>query len=283
MTPERWREVERVLQAALERDPAGRADFLERACAGDPGLREEVESLLLSAEPARSFLGENAIEDVTLLLGDEESDSVLGRNLGHYFVEARLGAGGMGEVYLARDLTLGREVALKLLDLALAGDAPSRARFLREARLAASLDHPHVCTIHEVGETEGRPFIAMQYVEGETLRQLIGGRPLKLDGLLSITLQVAEALAAAHARGIVHRDVKANNIIVTPQGQAKVLDFGIAKLLEKGGGEAGAEVTVTGQVVGTPSAMSPEQARGARVDARTDVWRLGVVLYDMLT
>ena len=283
MNSERWRQIEDVLQAALELEPGERADFLERACAGDPGLREEVESLLLSAGAARDFLGANALEDAATLIRDEESESVLGRTLGHYFVEARLGAGGMGEVYLARDLALGRKAALKLLDPIIARDASSRARFLREARLAASLDHPNICTIHEVGESEGRPFIAMQYVEGKTLKEVIGGRPLKLDGLLSVALQVAEALAAAHARGIVHRDIKTSNIIVTPQGQAKVLDFGIAKLVGRGAGAAGTEVTATGQIVGTPSAMSPEQARGLEVDARTDVWSLGVVLYEMLT
>ena len=282
MTPERWRQIERLLQEALERDPDERAGFLERACAGDPSLREEVE-LLLASEPSASFLATNALEDATMLLGEEEPDSVVRRNFAHYFVEASLGAGGMGEVYLARDLTLGRNVALKLLDPMLAGDASSRARFLREARLAASLDHPNICTIHEVGEAEGRPFIAMQYIEGQTLKKVIGGQPLAMESVFSVALQVAEALAAAHARGIVHRDIKSNNIIVTPQGQAKVLDFGIAKLLEKDGNAAGAEVTVPGQLVGTPSSMSPEQARGTRVDERTDVWSLGVVLYEMIT
>ena len=282
MTPERWRQIEKLLQEALERDPGERAGFLERACAGEPSLREEVE-LLLASQPAANFLAANALEDATILLGEDESDSVLRRNFAHYFVEAKLGVGGMGEVYLARDLTLGRKVALKLLDSVLAGDASSRARFLREARLAASLDHPNICTIHEVGEAEGRPFIAMQYIEGQTLKKVIGGQPLRIDSVLSLTQQVAEALAAAHARGIVHRDIKSNNIIVTQQGQAKVLDFGIAKLLEKDGNAAGVEVTVTGQLVGTPSSMSPEQARGTRVDARTDVWSLGVVLYEMIT
>jgi len=282
MTPERWQQIEGMLQSALEREPAERADYLERVCAGDPGLREELE-LLLASQPAESFLAANALEDATMLLDDVESDSILGHNLGHYFVESRLGAGGMGEVYLARDLTLGRKVALKLLDPVLAGDGSSRSRFLREARLAASLDHPNICTIHEVGEAEGRPFIAMQYIQGETLKNAMRGRPLALDRVLSVTLQVAEALAAAHARGIVHRDIKSNNIILTPQGQAKVLDFGIAKLLEKDGHAAGPEVTVTGQLVGTPSAMSPEQARGKPVDARSDVWSLGVVLYEMIT
>ncbi|HET8781423.1 MAG TPA: protein kinase [Pyrinomonadaceae bacterium] len=282
MTPERWRQIERLLQEALEHDPGEQADFLERACAGEPSLREEVE-LLLASQPDANFLAANALEDATILLGEDEPDPLLGRNFAHYYVEAKLGAGGMGEVYLARDLTLGRKVALKLLDSVLADDSSSRARFLREARLAASLDHPNICTIHEVGEAEGRPFIAMQYIEGDTLKKLIGSQPLAMDSLLSVMIQVATALAAAHARGIVHRDIKSNNIIVTPQEQAKVLDFGIAKLLEKDGNATGTEVTVTGQLIGTPSSMSPEQARGRRVDERADVWSLGVVLYEMIT
>ena len=282
MTPERWRQIEGLLDSALELEPAERAAFLERVCASDPGLHEELE-LLLASPPGESFLTANALEEATMLLGDVDPDSIFGRNLGHYIIESRLGAGGMGEVYLARDITLGRKVALKLLDAVVAGDASSRARFLREARLAASLDHPNICTIHEVGEADGRPFIAMQYIQGDTLKKVISGRPLALDCLLSVTLQVAEALAVAHAQGIVHRDIKSNNIILTPQGRAKVLDFGIAKLMEKDGDAAGLEVTVTGQLVGTPSAMSPEQARGKPVDARSDVWSLGVVLYEMIT
>lgn len=189
----------------------------------------------------------------------------------------------MGKVYLAQDQRLGRKVALKILDARFTGDSEQRTRFLREAHLAASLDHPNICTIHEVGEAAGRPFIAMQYVEGETLRRAIRGRPLKLDSLLSISLQVADALAEAHARGIIHRDIKGGNIIITPRGQAKVLDFGLAKLLERVEGEAETHLTMTGAVMGTPASMSPEQARGERTDHRSDIFSFGGVLYEMAT
>ncbi|MBA3512916.1 MAG: protein kinase, partial [Pyrinomonadaceae bacterium] len=213
----------------------------------------------------------------------DHTTSVTGKTIGPYRLDSQLGAGGMGKVYLAHDQRLGRNVALKLLDPRLTGDSEQRMRFLREARLAASLDHPSICTIHEVGEAAGRPFIAMQYVEGETLRRAIHGRPLKLDSLLSISLQVADALAEAHARGIIHRDVKAGNIIITPRGQAKVLDFGLAKLLERSEGDAETHLTMTGAVMGTPASMSPEQARGERADHRSDIFSLGCVLYEMAT
>ena len=282
MTPERWRQVERVLEAALECGPEERAALLERECAGDPELRREVESLLAS-RPAEDFLRSSAFEDAAALFEESEPAALDGRRVDGYVVERRIGSGGMGEVYLAREEGLGRKVALKILDPDLAADAPARARFEREARLAASLDHPNVCAIHKVGESDGRPFIAMQYVKGDTLRQLLAGRPLKLDSLLSVALQVADALAAAHERGVVHRDIKAGNIIVTPEGQAKVLDFGLAKLLERAEGEADTHLTVTGQVMGTPASMSPEQARGERVDHRSDIFSFGCVLYEMAT
>ncbi|HEU4386369.1 MAG TPA: protein kinase, partial [Blastocatellia bacterium] len=193
----------------------------------------------------------------------------------------KLGSGGMGEVYLARDSRLGRNVAIKLLDRRLIGDSGSRTRFLREARLASALDHPNICSIHEIGESSGHLFIAMQYIEGETLKEVIGSHPLTLDCLLSISLQVSNALAAAHAQGIIHRDIKSSNIIVTPGGQAKVLDFGLAKLLEREGDES--ELTHAGAVLGTPTYMSPEQARGEPADHRSDIFSLGVVMYEMAT
>jgi serine/threonine-protein kinase len=284
MTPERWRQIEHILQAALEREPAERAAFLERECAGDTGLRAEVESLL-ATQPAQSFLEANAIEGAATLfeVTDNRDNSLLGSRIGPYSIQKQLGAGGMGEVYLAQDVRLGRSVALKLPYPGLSGDSATRTRFLREARLASSLDHPNICTVYEVGEAEDRLFIAMQYVEGETLKQVIGGRPLVLDSLLSISLQVADALAAAHSQGIVHRDVKAGNIIVTPRGHAKVLDFGLAKLLERAEGETETHLTLTGAVMGTPASMSPEQARGERVDHRSDIFSFGVVLYEMAT
>jgi serine/threonine-protein kinase len=284
MTPERWQKVEHLLQAALEREPAERAALLELECTGDPDLRAEVESLLSSAQQANGFLAANAAADAAGLLADEPlADALLGSRFGPYSIKKQLGLGGMGEVFLAHDARLDRSVALKLLNPLLTGDRATRTRFLREARLASALDHPNVCTIHEAGEAEGRLFIAMQYVEGETLGRVIDGRPLRLDSLLSISLQVANALAAAHAQGIIHRDIKPGNIIVTAQGQAKVLDFGIAKLQERAEGEADPHLTMTGAVLGTPASMSPEQARGEHVDHRSDIFSFGVVLYQMAT
>jgi len=207
------------------------------------------------------------------------SELLSGRTLGHYRVMSPLGAGGMGQVYLAEDSRLGRKVALKVLAPERVGDSHSRSRLVREARLASSLDHPNICAIYDIGESSGLCFIAMQYLEGETLKRAIGGRPMALERLLAIALEVADALAAAHQRGIIHRDIKPGNIIITPRGQAKVLDFGLAKLLE----QKDAEVSRTEGAVGTPAYMSPEQARGGKVDHRCDIFSLGAVLYEMVT
>ncbi|MFY9610946.1 MAG: protein kinase [Blastocatellia bacterium] len=283
MTPARWQKIESLLQAALECKPAERGAFLGEACAGDDALRKEVESLLASSDEVDEFLKLPVIEDAAALFGDSSRASTIGPNIGPYSILSKLGAGGMGEVHLARDSRLARNVALKLLDPDLIDNSQQRMRFLREARLASALDHPNVCTIHEVGEAAGRLFIAMQYVEGLTLKQVISGRPLDLASLLSIGLQVADALSAAHSQGIVHRDIKPGNIIITGRGQVKVLDFGLAKLFETAVGDAGAELTKTGAVLGTPNYMSPEQARGERTNHRGDIFSFGVVLYEMAT
>jgi serine/threonine protein kinase/TolB-like protein len=208
--------------------------------------------------------------------------------ISHYRLEEELGQGGMGRVHKAYDTTLDRAVVLKLLAPELVAEEESRKRFLREARLASALDHPNICTIFEIAEVDGQYFIAMQYVPGKTLKKVIGGRPLDLDGMLSVALQVGDALAAAHAKGIVHRDIKSSNIIITPRGQAKALDFGLAKLLtEKERATAtetsADELTRVGSPLGTPNYMSPEQARGDRADHRSDIYSFGVVLYEMAT
>src|SRR5690349_13680565 len=212
----------------------------------------------------------------------------MGKEISHYRLEEELGQGGMGRVYKAQDTTLSRTVVLKLLAPELVAENASRQRFLREARLASALDHPNICTIYEIAEYDSQYFIAMQYVPGKTLKKLIASKPFSMDSVLSIGLQIGDALAAAHAKGIIHRDIKSSNIIITPRGQAKVLDFGLAKLLdEKGRGAesqfAYDELTKHGTPLGTPTYMSPEQARGERVDHRSDIYSFGVVLYEMAT
>jgi len=270
-----------IFQASLEVDEDNRNAFLDRECEGDAELQREVEALLAYDERAGKFIESPAFEEARELIVDDDPSDLTMEAVGPFKILKKLGSGGMGDVYLAQDSRLGRNVALKLLDRNLIGHNESRNRFLREARLASALDHPNICTIHEIGEASGILYIAMQYVEGETLKQVVGSQPLGLDSLLSIGLQVANALSAAHARGIIHRDIKSSNIIVTPRGQAKVLDFGLAKPLEKEDGET--ELTRAGAVMGTPSYMSPEQARGERADHRSDIFSFGVVMYEMAT
>jgi serine/threonine protein kinase len=212
----------------------------------------------------------------------------MSKEISHYRLEDELGFGGMGRVYKAYDMSLDRLVVLKLLAPELVAEKASRQRFLREARLASALDHPNICTIYEIAEVDKQYFIAMQYIPGKTLKKLVGSKAFNFETVLSVGLQIADALAAAHAKGIVHRDIKSSNIIITPRGQAKVLDFGLAKLLNEKGrpsdsGNLNEELTKVGSPLGTPTYMSPEQARGERVDHRSDIYSFGVVLYEMAT
>lgn len=287
MKPERWKQVDELLEAALDCPATERASFLDRVCSGDEELRRELESLLISDAQPNAFIESPPARVAADLFTENQPKPRKGQRIAHYEVLGQIGSGGMGDVYLARDTTLGRRVALKLLPPSFTADPQLKARFFREAQLASALDHPNICTIHEVGQSSSALFIAMQYVEGFTLNQIINSRPLKLDSLLSISLQAADALAAAHDQGIVHRDIKSTNLIITPRGQVKVLDFGLAKLTDVGDrddvGTAESELTRAGAVMGTPSYMSPEQARGDRVDHRSDIFSLGVVIYEMAT
>src|SRR5947207_4208851 len=211
---------------------------------------------------------------------------MIGQTLHHYRITEKLGVGGQGAVYKATDVKLGRPVVIKVLPPELTAKEANLKRFEREARLASSLDHPNICTIYDLDEVEGVHFIAMQYVEGRNVRQLVAGRALELKTTLLIALQVADALAAAHGRGIIHRDIKSGNVMVTPSGQVKVLDFGLAKLLDESMSPAGihhTDLTEVGIPYGTATYAAPEQARGERVDARADIFSTGVLLYEMLT
>src|SRR5438552_1252578 len=299
MKPERWQQLDQLFYSALEREPAQRSAFVDEACAGDEELRRQVEALLAANEEAGSFIENPAFQIEAHALADERakpsSNSIVGQAIGHYRIIEPLGSGGMGEVYLAMDMTLGRQVALKLLPAHFTEDADRLPGFEQQARAASALNHPNILTIYEIGRADSVRYIATEFIDGVTLRERMAGKPMKSDEALDVVMQVASALAAAHAKGIVHRDIKPENIMISRGGHlahkenfVKVLDFGIAKLAE-------AEVLVTdmptrplvstsaGITMGTAPYMSPEQAQGLKVDARTDIWSLGVVLYEMLT
>lgn len=289
MTPERWQQIDGLYQAALDQEAADRSKFISSACAGDSELRREVESLLLAHEQAGSFIAEPALRSAARLLARDQAKSLIGATLAHYRIESILGAGGMGEVYLALDAKLNRKVALKLLPASFNHYSDQLGRFEREAQAASALNHPNIITIYEIGEVDGRHFIVTEFVDGETLREYMTDTRMTVGEVLDVGAQIASALQAAHEARIVHRDVKPENIMVRRDGVVKVLDFGLAKLAPQQLGIVDAQrliqsnvQTNPGMVMGTVGYMSPEQARGQDVDARTDIWSLGVVLYEMV-
>ena len=286
MKSEPWKEIDSLFHAALEREASERAVFLADVCAGDEELRREVESLIASHEPSDSFIDSLAPGLAAEMLASPPDKST-GRTIGPYRILEFLGAGGMGEVYLAEDTRLSRRVALKLLPAQFITEQDRLHRFEREARAASALNHPNIITIHEIGKVDGAHFIVTEFIEGKTLRQQMDAARLRLRDALDVAIQVASALGTAHKAGIVHRDIKPENIMLRPDGLVKVLDFGLAKLAEPQmvgtGDEASTLVrlkTESGFVLGTVSYMSPEQARGQAIDARTDIFSLGVVIYE---
>ncbi len=291
MKPERWQQVEQLYHSTLEKEVGERATFLAGACAGDEALRREVESLLAVEDRAEDFIESPALDVAAKMLADGPDPTVPGQTINQYKIISPLGAGGMGEVYLAEDTRLERRVALKFLPVLLTQDERHLRRFEQEARAVAALSHPNVCMIHEVIETgEGRHCIVMEYVDGHTLRERIAQGRMNVGEAIDAAIQTASALSVAHTAGIVHRDIKPENIMLRRDGYVKVLDFGLAKLAQRevllGDTEATTKMlvnTTPGMVMGTVAYMSPEQARGLPVDDRTDIWSLGVVLYETLT
>ena len=288
-TPEGMQQLEELFHEAAGLEPPERAEFISRARESNPELAAAVESLIAAHEQPDSLIDSPAYEAAAEMIAEAQPALVAGQVVGHYQIVAPLGKGGMGEVYLANDTKLDRRVALKLLPAEFTNHKERLRRFIQEAKAASSLNHPNIITIHEIGEADGAPFIATEFIDGQTLKPR-NQTKMELPEILDVSIQVASALQAAHAAGIVHRDIKPENIMLRPDGYVKVLDFGLAKLTEKSGQSktANSEIdtmimahTNPGTVLGTVKYMSPEQARGQVLDQRTDIFSLGVVMYEM--
>jgi eukaryotic-like serine/threonine-protein kinase len=288
MDPDRWQQIDELFNDVLERAPKERKEFLKGACDGDEELRREVEVLLAAREQAGMFMAKPVLAEAVEDSAKKENQSLAGQQLGPYEILSLLGRGGMGEVYQARDTRLDRMAALKILPIEVAADPGRLRRFVREAKAASALNHPNIATIYEIGESDGIHWIAMELVEGQTLAERMKDRQLGIDEILGIGVQTAEGLEAAHKKGIIHRDIKPANLMLTPEGRVKVLDFGLAKRLhlEEPGQDMPASTephTVSGLIMGTVEYMSPEQVLGDEIDARGDLYSLGVTLYQLAT
>ncbi len=280
MNSERWKVIEQVYYSVLASPPGRRTAVLDEACSDDQEMRREVESLLDAREQAGNFLSASDLKGCLAELASEPD--LAGHTLGHYNILSVIGAGAMGEVYLARDTRLDRQVALKILPARFTVDGQRVTRFRREAKAASALSHPNIITIYDIGEIGETWFIAMEFIEGVTLRKQLAAGKMKPHEALGIASQCTVALEAAHQARIVHRDIKPENIMVRSDGVVKVVDFGLARIGETQE-ESAVEATQAGTLIGTPRYMSPEQARGEKLDARTDIFSLGAVLYEMAT
>jgi serine/threonine protein kinase/Flp pilus assembly protein TadD len=280
-----WQQIEDLFHDALQLTAPDRDVFLARMCASDESLRREVETLILAFESEQGFMEQPAFSSGLKILSDRVGGELEGSTIGQYRIEMLLGQGGMGEVYLAEDCELNRKVALKFLKTTLTDDELAKRQLRKEARASARLEHPNICTVYGLQEIDGYNFIVMQYVEGQTLSALMQSEPLKLANFINLAEQIVDALSAAHEYGIIHRDIKPQNIVVTADGQAKVLDFGLAKIVQQvkdADGQAQSQFSQSKLIVGTVAYMSPEQLRAEELDFRSDIFSAGVLLYEMI-
>lgn len=282
MNPERWQQLKGLFEAAMEKENSARAAYLDEACGTDQDLRREVQALLDSYGEG-SFLEKPAYQAVPELFQSEVEESLVGKRLGAYEITGKVGRGGMGIVYLARDHRLDRPVAIKMLAPKYTSNPQFRERLKREARAAAKLSHPGIATVYSLEQFDDALYIVSEYVRGETLLKLIASAPLPAAQLIDIAIQLSGALAAAHEQGIVHRDLKPENVIRTESGAVKILDFGLARFEPKTDMDPESRITRIGMFVGTPAYSSPEQLLGAEVDRRTDIFSFGVLLYELAT
>ncbi len=286
MPDEKRQKLKDIFSAALQKKPDERTVFLDKNCANDEILRAEVESLLSSFDNAGDFMQDSAIAEVADVIVEKKSI----KNFGHYEIIEQIGVGGMGEVYLAQDEKLDRPVALKILNQKFNEHEINRRRFIQEAKAVSALNHPNIMVIHEIVETDETLFIVSEYIKGKTLREIFADSPLDLSEVLDISIQIANALTAAHSAKIIHRDIKPENIMVRTDGFVKILDFGLAKLIEQenftsdfSDENAAKNETAKGIILGTVNYMSPEQAKGEKVDERTDIFSFGILIYEMLS
>jgi serine/threonine protein kinase len=290
MVDEKWQKMREIFDSALRRQSEERQKFVLEACGNDKTLLTEVESLLSSLDNADSFMETPAVAKVADIIEAETKKLERGRCFGHYEIMRQIGAGGMGEVYLATDKKLDRQVAVKILNEKFSRDESNLGRFISEAKAASALNHPNILVIHEIGETDETHYIISEFIKGKTLREILEQSSLKLSEILDISIQVASALSTAHESYLIHCDIKPENIMIRPDGYVKILDFGLAKLVEQknksilGLDELTAEQnqTVQGVILGTINYMSPEQAKGKQVDERTDIFSFGAVVYEMI-